>query len=327
MAEHHDYYEVIGVDRNATADEIRKAYRRLARKYHPDVNKSKDAATRFAEMQEAYEVLADAEKRKAYDRFGHAGVGVGQGPAGAGPGAGWNVHFGGDAMDSTEFASVFDQFFGGAAGGPPGRGAGGPFPGGRAAAPRKGEDTHHPLQLTFMTAANGGTEQLRLPSSPRADETKFQTISLKIPPGIDTGAQLRVRGKGMAGHNGGDPGDIILDVQVGGHPYFRREGLDLYVDVPITITEATFGTKVTVPLLNGSVEIKVPAGASSGQKLRVKDKGLTDGKGRHGDYYAVVQLVADKNVSERARQLLAELDGELKNPRESAPWAADLRSD
>ncbi len=309
MAHDRDYYEVLGVERSASADAIRRAYRRLAREYHPDVNKSPDAATRFAEVQEAYEVLSDAEKRKAYDRFGHAGVGVGQGPGGFG--GGWTVDMGGRGFDSSDFASVFEDLFGGRGPGPAAR---------PRAAPQRGTDIRHTIDVSFMTAALGGREEVRL----QVGSAPAQTISVRIPPGIESNAQLRVKGKGHPGGDGGQPGDILLTVRVGGHPYFRRDGLDLSIDVPITIAEATFGVSVTVPLLKGTVEIKVPPGASSGQKLRVKEKGIRDAKGRTGDFYAVVQIVAGTGLSQRGRELLRELQGELKNPRESAPWAADV---
>lgn len=318
MSGEKDYYKVLGVDRKATADQIRKAYRSLARKYHPDVNKDADAATRFAEVQEAYEVLSDAQKRKVYDRYGHAGVGVGQGPGGFGRGGGWTASdFGGGRgpFDAADFASAFQDIFGRAGGSP--FGTAGARPGAAPPpAPARGQDIHHTISVSFMTAAQGGSEDIKfsLGSAPA------QTISVKIPPGIDSGAQLRVRGKGHPGHGGGPAGDVILTIQVGRHPFFRRDGLDLLIDVPITIAEATFGTTVTVPLLSGSVEIKVPPGASSGQKLRVKGKGLTGPKGKTGDFYAVIQIVAPKDLRGRGRELLEELAKDLPDPRASAPW-------
>jgi curved DNA-binding protein len=321
MAQDRDYYEVLGVGRDATADEIRKAYRRLARQYHPDVNQSSDAAERFAEMQEAYDVLSDAEKRKAYDRFGRAGVGVGQGPGGFGRGGAWRGNAGpGGQFDASDFSSVFEELFGGRGGSPFGVGPGRPgAQAPRRPAPQRGPDLHHTLTVSFMTAAQGGSEQVHVTTADRSP----QTITVKIPPGIDTGEKLRVKGKGHPGGDGGPAGDILLTVQVGRHPYFQREGLDLLVEVPVTIAEATFGATVTVPLLKGSVEIKVPAGASSGQKLRVKGQGLTNAKGRTGDFHAVVQIAAETDLSPRGRELLQELATELKNPRKSAPWAAD----
>ncbi len=322
MAHDNDYYNVLGVERKATADEIRKAYRKLAREYHPDVNKSSEAATRFAEVQEAYEVLSDAGKRKAYDRYGHAGVGVGQGPGGfgPGPGGGWSVDFGdgrGSPFEASDFASAFQDLFGQGGGSPFDTAARRP----RQAAPQRGQDVHHALSLSFLTAALGGEEQIRL----SVGSAQPQTLSVKIPPGIDAGAQLRVRGKGHPGHGGGPAGDVLLTVQVGKHPYFRREGLDLLIDIPITIAEAGFGATVKVPLLKGSIELKVPPGASSGRKLRVKGKGLTNAKGRSGDFYAVIQIVAEKDLSRRGRELLEELATELRDPRASAAWADDLR--
>lgn len=312
MAGERDYYEVLGVERGASADAIRKAYRRLARQYHPDVNKAADATTRFAEVQEAYDVLSDAEKRKAYDKFGHAGVGVGQGPGGFGGGTWTGTYAGGSPFENADFSSVFEDLFG-ARGGPFKRG---PRGGPGVAPPRRGADLQHTLSVSFMTAAMGGTETVRI----RHGATP-QTISVRIPPGIDSGAQLRVRGKGVAGAEGGPAGDLRLTVEVGQHPWFRREGLDVYINVPVTIAEATFGTTVTLPLLKGSVEMKIPPGAASGQKLRVKGKGIDDGKGRRGDFFAVVQIVAPEGLSDRGRQLLRDLEPELKNPRESGPWS------
>ncbi|MHC4427810.1 MAG: DnaJ C-terminal domain-containing protein [Planctomycetota bacterium] len=308
-----DYYSVLGVERNASAEEIRKAYRSLAREYHPDVNKSADAATRFAEVTEAYEVLSDAEKRKAYDRFGHAGVGVGQGPSHAG---GWTAADFGDAGD---FASVFQDLFGRGPAAPGGFGQRWRAP--PPAPPRRGESVRHAITVSFMTGCLGGTEQIRLTTSSGGT----QTIDVKIPPGIASGTQLRVRGQGATGEAGGPPGDLLLTVTVGRHPYFRRDGLDVLLDLPVTIAEAVFGTTVTVPLLKDRVELKVPAGTSSGQKLRVKGKGITDPKGRRGDFLAVVQIVCPENIDDAGRAALKELADKLPDPRASAPWADGVR--
>jgi len=319
MGQSKDYYQLLGVDRSATADQIRKAYRKLARTYHPDVNKSPEAATKFAEVTEAYEVLSDAKKRKAYDRFGHAGVGVGAG--GFSPG-GWSTNVGpGGQVDSGEFANAFEQFFG-AGGGSPFGGGVGPTAQPRPV-PRRGRDIAHSLSVSFMTAARGGAEQLRM----RDGESGTQTINVKIPQGTQPGSKLRIKGQGHAGSAGGQVGDLILTVTVGNHPYFRREGLDLLIDVPITIVEASLGVAVTVPLLKGSVQIKVPAGASSGQRLRVPEKGLQDAKGKCGDFFVVVQIVAPESLSEEGRGLLETIAKELKNPRESSVWADDVGDD
>ena len=324
MAAPKDYYERLGVDRQATADAIRRAYRRLARQYHPDVNKSADAATRFSEIQEAYDALSDAEKRKAYDRFGHAGVGVGPGPGGFGGRWGWRGSGpGGRGVDASDFASVFEEMFGPGGGSP--FAAVDPRTGGRPRRPRprRGQDVHQTLPVSFLAAARGGTERIRIQRERDAPES----VEVKIPAGIDSGAKLRVRGKGTPGPGGGPAGDVILTLRVGSHPYFRRDGLDLLVDVPLTLAEAALGTTVTVPLLTGTVQIKVPPGASSGQRLRVKDRGLVDGQGKRGDFYAVIQVVAPDKLSDRARRLFSEVAAELKNPRESAPWSVDVRGD
>ena len=316
MGQSKDYYQLLGVDRSATAQQIRKAYRRLARTYHPDVNKSAEASTKFAEITEAYEVLSDAQKRKAYDRFGHAGVGVGTGGFGSG---GWQVHVrpGGD-FDAGDFSSAFEQFFGPGVSSPFGVGA---SPAVRTRpAPQRGQDVTHALSVSFMTAARGGAEQVRV----MVGDDRAQTISVKIPPGIEPGAKLRIKAKGRPGRGGGSPGDLILTVTVGHHPYFRRHGLDLSIDVPITLAEAALGTAVTVPLLSGSVQIKIPPGASSGQRLRVPEKGLKDAKGVCGDFFAVVQIVAPQSLSEQGREQLESLAKELKNPRERAVWADDV---
>ncbi len=318
MGQSKDYYQLLGVDHAATADQIRKAYRKLARMYHPDVNKSPEASTKFAEVTEAYEVLSDAQKRKTYDRFGHAGVGVGAG--GYSPG-GWNVSAGpGGGFDSADFGAAFEQFFGAGGSSPFGPGPAQTPP--RRPTPRRGKDLTHTLSVTFMTAAKGGTEELRVGVGEGT-----QTISVKIPPGTEPGAKLRLKGKGHPGSSGGAVGDLILTVKVGNHPHFRREGLDLLIDLPITIVEAALGVAVTVPLLKGSVQIKVPPGASGGQRLRVPGQGLHNAGGDQGDFLAVVQIVAPKSLSDDAKALLETLAKELKNPRDRSALADDERKD
>jgi len=323
MAKPRDYYEVLGVGRNATAEEIRKAYRRLARKYHPDVNTEPDAAQRFAEITEAYDVLSDPDRRKTYDQFGHAGVGAGaagfgQGPFRPGGFSGWGGRGGGfrggaSSFDASDIGSIFEEMFG----------ARGPSPFSTAQAhrpqPSRGRDLQHKLTVSFLTAARGGKESLRL-TVPGSSST--QTVDVTIPAGIEHGAKLRIKGKGQPSPHGGGPGDLILTIEVGAHPLFRRDGRDLLVDVPITLAEAALGTTVTVPLLEGTAQIKVPPGASSGRKLRIKGKGIADAKGRRGDFLAVIQIVAPAELSPRGRELLQALAAELKNPRETGPWTS-----
>jgi len=328
MAETRDYYDVLGVSRGASEDEIRSAYRKLARQYHPDVNKSPDAAKRFAEITEAYDVLSDQEKRQQYDRFGRVnGAGAAGGPgARTGPAGGtWTYTTGGgDQPGFGDFDDLFAEFFSGRGRSPFGaegagrsyRAAGGPG----AAPPRsRGQDVQANLPVTFMTAVKGGTERVRLSAGGSPQE-----VEVKIPPAIQDGAKLRLKGRGRPGVHGGPPGDLILTVSVGKHPYFRREGLDLFVDVPISITEAGLGANVTVPLLDGSAELHVPPGASSGQKLRLKERGIADPSGTCGDLYAVIQIKGPTELSDHAKELLTELAGELKNPRKSARWADDV---
>lgn len=322
MTQPKDYYQLLGVARTATAEEIRKAYRSLARKYHPDVNKTEEAATKFAEVQQAYEVLSDAQKRKSYDRFGHAGIGVGAGSGRSRAGQ-WNPQAGpGGGFDASEFSSIFEQMFTGQGGGSPfsaapGRGVG---PGPRRVAPIRGRNIKRSLSITFMTAAKGGSEQLRITSA----DGSPQTITVKIPAGIENGANLRIKGKGSSGHAGAAPGDLILTMKVGAHPYFRRDGLDLLIDVPISIAEAALGTKVVVPLLNGSVEIKIPPGSSSGQRLRVPEQGLSIASSERGDFYAVIQIVAPQSLSEKGNKQMESLAKELKNPRDELGWTDDV---
>lgn len=321
MARPKDYYDILGVARGASRDEVRKAYRALARKYHPDVNKEPDAAKKFNEIQEAYDVLSDDEKRKLYDQFGHAGVNAGFGAGGAGgdprrqQGAShrWSANVGTGGVGGPDLGSIFEEFFGGGGGGA----RSSPF-GERAARPttHKGADHERELFISFMTAATGGREQVQLagPDGP-------ETVDVVIPKGIESGRKLRLRGKGHAGRAGGPRGDLILTIRVGDHPWFKRDGLDLLIDLPLSIVEATLGTSVEVPLLRGSVTIKVPAGTPSGQKLRVKGMGLESETGVHGDFYAVTQIVPPKELSPDEQKMIRDLGQRVENPRQSPPWA------
>lgn len=337
-----DYYEILGINRTASEEDIRRAYRKLARKYHPDVNNDPDASKRFSDITEAYDVLCDAEKRKAYDRFGHAGVGAGADGAGAGPFGGgggprtrsYSTRSGpGGGFEASDFGDIFEDLFrGGDSPFGPGAGMGGraTHRAGPTARARTGRDLHHTLTVSFMTAAFGGTERLRLSIGEAAPHpghagTAAQEIDVKIPPGIESGSKLRLKGRGQPGRFGGEPGDLILTIKVGRHPYFRREGPDVFLDVPINLAEAALGANVTVPLLQGSAQIKIPAGASSGRKLRLKGRGIKGADGRVGDFYAVVQIVAPEQLSEKGQSIINELREELQNPRESAVWADEVK--
>jgi DnaJ-class molecular chaperone len=322
-----DYYEVLGVKRGASADEIRSAYRKLARKYHPDANKAPGAAAKFNEATEAYDALSDAEKRKAYDRYGHAGPGAG---FGAGyPGAGQAGRGGqGAGFD-------FSEFFGGGGG----RGGASGFAGmslddilqalGGGAqrrtrrreprAPQRGGDSQTHLSLDFLQAVRGTSTRIRILRQAPDGSTQEETIEVKIPPGVKDGSKIRVRGKGVLGS--GSPGDLYIIVDVRPHEYFRREGDDIYVSVPISITEAALGAKVDVPTLDGTSTVTVPPGTGSGRKLRLRGKGAHGGQAQPGDLYVVIQIVPPPSLGEREKQLLTELHGLLAHdPRVNCPW-------
>jgi DnaJ-class molecular chaperone len=295
MTSSNDYYKLLGVDRSATADEIRKAYRKLARKYHPDVNKADDAATKFAEVQEAYDTLSDAEKRKMYDQFGSEGPQYGGGGFQGAPRG-----YGGGYGQTVDFSDIFGSAFGG--------GGGSPF-GGVQQQSAKGQDQHHAITVTFMTALRGGTEEIRIGDS---------SVTLQIPAGIESGKKLRLKGKGGPGLMGGPAGDMIVTVSMGGHPLYQRRGLDIEMDVDLNIAEASLGTKATLPLpLGGSVDVTIPAGVSSGSRLRVKGKGCEKSDGSKGDFYAVIHIVAPKDLDEETLKLIEELQQRLPNPREN----------
>jgi len=304
MATKRDYYDILGVSRDATEDELKQAYRRLARQYHPDVNKSEDASERFNELSEAYDVLADPERRKAYDQFGHAGA-----RAGATQGAGRSAH-----VDFGDLGSIFSEMFGGGRG-PFGQG-GSPFGHTETAtAPRRGNDLRHEIHISFLTAVRGGRESIRF-TPPGGGPP--ETLDLTIPPGIEDGAKLRLRGRGQPGMYGGTPGDLIVTVHIGRHPTFRREGLNLLMDVPLSIAEAVEGATVSITLADGeSVDLKIPPGTSSGTRLRLKGRGIVDPKKEAGDLLVNVQIVAPGSLSDRGRELVRELAKELQNPRQT----------
>ncbi len=327
-----DYYDILGVSRKATPEEIKKSYRKLARELHPDVNKAPDAEKRFSEVQEAYAVLSDPEKRKRYDQFGHAGVGAGfeeaaygSGGRAGGPRSGtytWTNVGGSSAggFNAEDIGSIFEEMFGG-------RPSGGrsPFGGGmgggqrpRARSAQRGQDLQHDLDITFYTAVTGGKESLRLTKrTPGGPED--ETLTVTIPPGIADGAKLRLGGKGHPGAGGS--GDLILTVHVGAHPYFRRDGLDLLLDVPVNLVEAALGTAVEVPLYpEGSAEIRIPPGSSSGQKLRLRGKGIRNDKGKAGDLYAVVKIIAPRDLSDEDQAALRRLGERLPPVRTGRPW-------
>lgn len=313
-----DFYEALGVPRTATADEIKRAHRKLVKEFHPDQNKSAGAAERFREVQEAYEVLSDEKKRGLYDQFGHAGL-AGGGPGvegaprgGAGPSGAWGNVSPENLEEIFGGMGGFGDFFSGAAGGrrgaragrgsgAAGRGAGAGFGGFGEPGPPPADTIRETVD--FMTAALGGTRAITV----SADGASGR-IDLKIPAGISPGSKLRVAGKGRSG------GDLLVEIDVAPHPWFRREGLDILLDVPVTIVEASIGAKVDIPLLKGTVSLKIPAGTSSGRRIRVAGQGIVT-KSATGDFYAVLQIVAPTSLSAEDEASLRDIGTRLADPR------------
>jgi curved DNA-binding protein len=295
-----DYYETLEVPRTASAEEIRSAYRRLARKYHPDVNKEPDAEDRFKQISEAYEVLRDDEKRARYDQLGanwKAGQDV-SGASGFGDGFRGGDGFGDVRVDfgGGDFSDFFEGLFG-QRGRTRTSGASG-F-GGFDGFSIRGGNQEAVLELTLEEAAAGGKRRISL-----GDGRDFE---VEIPRGVRDGQRIRLAGQGSAGPGGGPSGDLFLRVRLKPHPRFRVEGRDLYVDLPIAPWEAALGAEVPVPTLSGSVRLKVPHGSSTGRRLRLRGQGLPSGDGSGGDLYAVLTVQVPKRLSKKERELFEEL--------------------
>lgn len=308
-----DFYNVLGVQRGASADELRKAYRKLSRENHPDVKPDdKAAAEKFKQVQEAYSVLSDDEKRQKYDRFGHAafqgGAGGGQAWTGGGP-VDLGDLFGG--AGGVDLGDIFGGGFGsGAFGGARGQRRG-------PARPQKGQDAETSIDIPFTTAAEGGTYELTVSMG-----GKSERLTVRIPAGIESGKSIRLSGQGHPGVHGGPNGDLLIKVRVAAHPWFRREGSNLSVDVPVTLTEAALGAKVDVPTLSeGRVSVTVPAGASSGTKLRLREKGVVDPKTKQrGDLFAVLKIIVPKDLDDESRRLLQEFAERNPNDPRTELW-------
>jgi curved DNA-binding protein len=318
-----DYYQTLGVSKTASEDEIRKAFRSLARKYHPDVAKNKaQAEEKFKEINEAYEVLSDPEKRKKYDALGSNWNRQGgfQPPPGwqgggfqeAGSEEGFEFRFGG-----TGFSDFFEQFFGGRSGSAfgkgsrtedrePRRGAGG-FRQGREMAQR-GNDIEGDILVSLDEVLHGSIRPVSFQQADRrTGRTENHTFRVKIPQGVQDAQLIRVAGKGEAGVGGGGPGDLYLRVRLAKHPEFRLRGADLYYDLELAPWEAVLGTTVRVPTLDGLISLRIPAGTSNRQQLRVRSRGLPNRTGERGDLYAVVSIDVPSSVSQSERELWEEL--------------------
>jgi molecular chaperone DnaJ len=359
-----DYYELLGVSRKAAQKEIRQAYRKLARKYHPDLNPGdKSSEEKFKQVQEAYDVLSDAKKRQMYDQFGFDTPGAGGMPN---PGNTGDVHFDFNGFDfgggagaggaGPSFRDLFSQFFrgGGAAAEAP-------------AEAERGTSLEYQIEISFWEAVRGTVKKLtisRLDACTECNGTgvagqpqtctacggsgqvtqtsgkmrfnltcsrcggtgrlrnicracggegrvrRADTIEIRIPAGVQTGSRVRVPGRGNAGTEGEPPGDLYIITDVQPHPYFDRRGDDIYTTVPITVTEAALGAKIEVPTIDGRSILRVPPGTNSGQKLRLREKGVPSVRtpGHRGDQYVELQVIVPKPVDERVRELLKELE-------------------
>ena len=291
-----DPYSVLGVARGSSDADIKKAYRKLAKELHPDTNKdNKVAAERFSRVTAAYDLLSDKDKRARFDRGEIDGDGNPAAPFGMG--GGFNPGAGGFQGGGADFGDIFEGLFGG-------RSRGGGF-GGRAAPPQKGANAAYRLSVSFEDAAAGRPQRITLGDG--------KTIDLKLPNGVENGTQVRLSGKGEPGPAG--YGDAIVTIQIGSHPFYRRDGDAVRLDLPVTLAEAVLGGPVRVPTVDGPVMLNVPAGSSSGQTLRLKGKGFTGKSGTRGDQLVTLEIALP--ASDPALTAWAEENrSSLGNPRE-----------
>ncbi len=325
-----DYYKTLGLKRDASSDEIQKAYRDLARKHHPDLHPDdKTAKEKFQKVQAAFEVLNDPKKREMYDRYGssfeaYSGAGGagprpqrgGRGPTGGPPGY-EEVDFGelfgnrstaGGGDPSSLFGDIFGQFNRASGGRRGGRARSSPAP--------SGGDIQQEIEIPFQTSVHGGNVDLRL----QREDGQGESISVKIPTGVEDGKKIRLRGQGVS-RGGGPPGDLLLRIKVAPHPFFQRRGNNLEVRVPVTLVEATLGAKVDVPTPKGTISLRVPPMTSSGKKLRIKGHGVETADGKKGDLLADIQIVLPEKLDDPTIEAIKASTAEYKrNPREELRW-------
>jgi curved DNA-binding protein len=319
-----DYYQILGVSRDAPEEAIKKAYRRLARKYHPDVSKESGAEEQFKEVSEAYEVLRDAEKRAAYDQLGRnwqAGQDFRPPPGWQG---GQRTHPGAGGFSSRDFSDFFESLFGGA-GGRSGFSSTGGFAdmGGRSGGfASAGQDQTVGLEISLEEAYSGGQRAVQI-QAPERDASgrvvnRTRTLNVKIPAGVTNGQKIRLTGQGSTGRGGGSSGDLYLELSIKPHHLYKMRGRDITLELPLAPWEAALGCKVQAPTLGGSVTLNIPANAKNGQKLRLRERGLPGNP--PGDQFAVLRIVNPPVDTEEARQLFQRMERELPfNPR--AHWS------
>ena len=299
-----DYYEILGVGRDADDKQLKKAFRKFARKYHPDLNpNNKEAEQRFKEVNEAYEILSDPAKRKQYDSFGHAAFDAGfQGSEGFRPRTGG---FDPRAAQDRGFGSIFEDIFGDV------------FSGRRESqpVPETGKDLVYNLEIDLKDAYHGTSTYVNIQ---RGARLQSEQIMVKIPPGVDNGTKVRVAGKGGAGIRGGKSGDLYIITSIRPDRFYERKGDDLYCEVPITISEAALGAKIEVPTMDGTASMTIPSVTQGGQLFRLKEKGMPHLKGgRSGNQYVKVIITIPKNLTEEDKELFKKISAlYTENPRE-----------
>lgn len=330
-----DFYKILGVERGADEKEIKRAYRKRARQLHPDINPNdKSAEAKFKEINEAYQVLSDKEKRALYDQFGSdfdkvqsGGPGAGRGGAGyaggavnfedffhqarRGQGRGHGGHGGGtrvENLDPSQVGDLFENLFGGGRGR---RGAGGfDFGGARGRrGPQRGGDVEHPIEISLAESIRGAQRSLQLTiRDGETGEEQRRNVTVKIPAGVREGARVRVAGQGANGASGAPSGDLFLKVHLQPHPFWKREADDLHCEVPVALGEAALGATIDVPTINGPVQMKIPAGTQGGQTFRLTGRGVPHLKsGGAGDQFVKVRIAVPKNLAPREEELIREL--------------------